>query len=381
MPCPFKGTGDLKRMNLMAAIVAVALAALFADPRLAATAPGAPGLQGQGVSQSQKPAASAGAMAVELSRLEAASDFEALYDLMHPGAKAVVPLEAVVGWYEAFFANQRTEPLTVTGVAFITWTWGVTGETYLNTAQVSFDQPYIENGVRTVQAGTVHLVETDAGWAWFFGASRAFVDEQIGRYLPGAYASFFPNPLDADVNGFWFRTMTANGGEYLPPAGVVGLDAPTLTGCGLADPAEAPAFYCTLDQTIYYDTGFRALVEERAGDFAWVSVVAHEWGHHIQTELGLFNSGPMRANDGTYAVTFELQADCLAGAYTQDAEARGWLDPGDIDEAILLTTAAGDPTGTTVDNPNAHGTSAQRVDAFLTGYQEGLTGCDLDLAA
>ncbi len=194
-------------------------------------------------------------------------------------------------------------------------------------------------------------------------------------------AARFPDLLHAHVDVYWSDRFAESGRSYRPPAGVVGFTTTIDTGCGLADPETETAFYCILDETIYYSVEFRRIIDENIGDFGWVTVVAHEWGHHIQTELGLFNSGPMRANDGTYAVTFELQADCLAGAYTQDAEARGWLDPGDIDEAILLTTAAGDPTGTTVDNPNAHGTSAQRVDAFLTGYQEGLTGCDLDLAA
>jgi len=39
-------------------------------------------------------------VAVALSRLEAAGDFDALYDRMHPDAQAVVPQAAIEGWYK-----------------------------------------------------------------------------------------------------------------------------------------------------------------------------------------------------------------------------------------------------------------------------------------
>ena len=45
----------------------------------------------------------AAAAAREFSVLEAARDFDALYERMHPDARAVVPRSAVVGWYESYF--------------------------------------------------------------------------------------------------------------------------------------------------------------------------------------------------------------------------------------------------------------------------------------
>ena len=41
--------------------------------------------------------------------LEAARDFDALYERMHPDARAVVPRSAVVGWYESFFADRDNQ--------------------------------------------------------------------------------------------------------------------------------------------------------------------------------------------------------------------------------------------------------------------------------
>jgi len=132
-----------------------------------------------------------------------------------------------------------------------------------------------------------------------------------------------------------------------------------------------------LDDTIYYSAEFRAAVEAGVGDFGWVVVVAHEWGHHIQLQLGIDLGVSAAEMGGPPPIELEQQADCLAGAYTEDAEDRGWLEPGDVDEALFMTELAGDPVGTSWDSPGAHGTSDERVDAFLAGYEGGLAACDL----
>lgn len=122
--------------------------------------------------------------AVEISQLEAAEDFDAIYDLLHPDAQAIIPREVVVGWYRDFLANQDAGVLTVTGVSIVSWTWPVTGKTYEATAEVSFIQPYTQNGVTSDAADIVRLVDPGDGRGprWFFGRSREFVDEQIARH-------------------------------------------------------------------------------------------------------------------------------------------------------------------------------------------------------
>ena len=341
----------------------------------------------------------AGAAARAISRLEGAGDYAAVARRMHPDSQAVAPAAAVVGWYEGDLAGRRTAELTVTGVEFVAWTWEVTGRAYPRTAAVSFVQPFWTGGVREDVAGVVHLVEADGNWGWFFGNSRAFVDEQIARFAPAAapaaapapdpeidtvaveYTSAFPL-LDADVDLFWAGAFAARGVPYAPPAGLIGFDEPVRTGCGRAAPEDAAAFYCPADGTIYYVGEFRRLIENRVGDFGWETVVAHEWGHHVQARLGLLGAGTLATDgegDEVLPVEVELQADCLAGAYTRDAERRDWLDGGDLEEALLLTRVAGDPDGTAVDDPDAHGTGEQRVEAFTDGYDDGIAGCDLPL--
>lgn len=117
--------------------------------------------------------------AIFYSKLEALGSFSELYQYMHPDAQRIVPEPAVVGWYSNEFAPNGPGVISVTGVQMMPWTWEVTGTTYPNTAVVSFRQPFA-NG--TVVEDVVRLVEDDGEWRWFFGRSRTFVDEQVGKY-------------------------------------------------------------------------------------------------------------------------------------------------------------------------------------------------------
>lgn len=362
-----------------------------AAPMLPLIAQGAP-------AQADEALLAAEETARELSRLEATRDFEALYERMHPDARAVVPRSAVIGWYESYFANRQTNELTITDAIREPWTWDVTGKTYDDAVTVTFTQPYTVDGVTTEVAGEVHLVPDAEGWGWFFGASRKFVDDQVALFGDDGTATMyalaqgadetepsrevlFPDPLHAHIDAFWAARFQQAGRAYDPPNGVVAFDQPIVTACGRAEPDQEAAFYCVIDQKIYYSSSFRQLIESQIGDFAWVVVVAHEWAHHIQAQQG-FDLGvsPDASHDGA-PIQLEQQADCLAGAYSVDAEKSGWLDPGDIDEALYMTEISGDPPGTAWDDPRAHGSSQDRVDAFLRGYSGSLTACDLDLTA
>jgi predicted metalloprotease len=126
------------------------------------------------------------------------------------------------------------------------------------------------------------------------------------------------------------------------------------------------AFYCPAEEAIYYAPAGLAAHRRRIGDFAPIVVLAHEWGHHLQTLLGIT---PAPGN------TFELHADCLAGAYASDAGQRGLLDPGDITEAVAMSAAAGDPLGLPQDTPGAHGINDDRITAFMRGYLGGIDAC------
>ncbi len=160
-----------------------------------------------------------------------------------------------------------------------------------------------------------------------------------------------------DINRYWAGQVT----NYRPPADVVMVRAPADTDCGRV--TEPNAFYCPPTNKIYWERGFFA-TELRIGDFAPVFILAHEWGHLVQRQLGF-----TRSADGLMSVQLELQADCLAGTYAADARRRNVVEPGDDDEAALSLRKAGDGFDLPWFDTEAHGSSGQRIDAFTWGFE------------
>jgi uncharacterized protein len=151
------------------------------------------------------------------------------------------------------------------------------------------------------------------------------------------------------------------------------------SACGSASTAIGP-FYCPLDRKVYIDLAFYDQLRARfgaPGDFAQAYVIAHEVAHHVQNLTGKLGRG---APD---SITVELQADCLAGAWARDADRRGLLEHGDLDEALTAAAAIGDDTlqrkarGTIQPETWTHGSAAQRRAAFEKGYKSGPGGCGL----
>ena len=165
------------------------------------------------------------------------------------------------------------------------------------------------------------------------------------------------------------------------------------TACGGATTAVGP-FYCPGDQKVYLDLAFFQQLQDElqsSGDFARAYVIAHEVGHHVQNLTGVFartdaarrRGAPMEGASGL-SVRQELQADCYAGVWANHSQQRlQWLQPGDIEEALNAASHIGDDTlqqqaqGRVRPDTFTHGTSAQRVHWFKTGFDSGdMDQCD-----
>jgi hypothetical protein len=197
------------------------------------------------------------------------------------------------------------------------------------------------------------------------GRGSARAEPPRGERQPRRYAIAFPG-VARDLDAFWRNALAALGMGYRAPS-LETLEGPTATACGPAGPGHL-AFYCPAEEAVYVSPAWLNDRGQRIGDFAPVVVLAHEWGHHVQTLLGAA-PGPGTAS--------ELQADCLAGAYAADAGRRGLLDPGDVTEAVALAAAVGDPLGLPQDAPGAHGSNDDRITAFMRGYLGGVPACVL----
>ena len=187
-----------------------------------------------------------------------------------------------------------------------------------------------------------------------------------------------------DVENFWDREFKNDGMTYEFTKTVFFSDA-TSTGCGQASSQTGP-FYCPNDHLVYFDLNFLVQLEEQfgiKGDLATQYIVAHEYGHHVQNLLGTNaqvqqseQNDPGNANK--YSVALELQADCYAGVWANDANQRGLLDNAtEVSEALDAASAVGDDriqqqTQGRVDPESfTHGTAEQRKSWFNRGYTTG----------
>ena len=190
---------------------------------------------------------------------------------------------------------------------------------------------------------------------------EAFLTEVLGR-----------------VDAYWTTTLTQSGyGEPRVGYNWIARGDRVLTGCRHVAGDDA-ALYCPGDDTIYVAQAFadsvlrgvredfpgtRAGQGRAIGDFGVAYIVAHEYAHNVQHELGFFEEGRRLA-----AKPFELQADCMAGAWGNSVYQEGRLKPGDVEEALSTAQAVGDFEYL---SPEHHGTPDERREAWLTGYESG----------
>lgn len=207
-------------------------------------------------------------------------------------------------------------------------------------------------------------------------------DDEIGQFV---------DVVLADTEATWNRIFAAQGADYPEPTLVL-FDQGVQSACGTASSAVGP-FYCPSDQRIYLDLSFFRELRDRfqaPGDFAQGYVIAHEVGHHVQHVLGTMRDfgGYRESGPESQAVRIELQADCYAGIWAHDSEVLGYVEAGDLREALDAASAIGDDNiqrrtqGTVVPETFTHGTAEQRALWFRRGYDGGdPRACDTSTAA
>lgn len=200
----------------------------------------------------------------------------------------------------------------------------------------------------------------------------------------------FVSVVLAETETTWERIFAEQGLRYEKPSLKL-FRGSIRSGCGAASSASGP-FYCPADKSAYIDLAFYDELARRfgaPGDFAQAYVLAHEVGHHVQNLIGVlprFNQMRQsmgQAEENRMSVRVELQADCFAGIWAQDAQDKGLLERGDIEEALNAAKQIGDDTlqrktqGYVVPDSFNHGTSAQRRTWFMRGFETGqLDACD-----
>jgi uncharacterized protein len=206
----------------------------------------------------------------------------------------------------------------------------------------------------------------------------------------------FVSVILADTEDTWGELFRQMGRQYQPPHLVL-FSGAVQSACGFAEAAVGP-FYCPGDRKLYIDLSFYRDLRDKIGapgDFAQAYVIAHEVGHHVQNLLGIAEriqaaqGRRSRTEANALQVRMELQADCLAGVWANNAQrARQILEGGDIEEGMNAAAAIGDDRlqrqaqGRVMPESFTHGSSAQRVRWFKRGIETGDPGqCDTFTAA
>ena len=186
-----------------------------------------------------------------------------------------------------------------------------------------------------------------------------------------------------DVDAYWTKAFKDSG---LPEPRVsyawipAGQTAASACGDESGTLGDSAAAYCPGDDTIYISQKFATDIYNGAldqalpgssqgygrtvGDFSVAYIVAHEYGHQVQDELGLFEQYGQQVP----TMAFELQADCYAGTWAKSANDENRLEDGDVQEALDAALAVGDFD---TSSEGHHGTPEQREEAWNRGFESG----------
>lgn len=189
----------------------------------------------------------------------------------------------------------------------------------------------------------------------------------------------------ADTEDAWHEILKDEGIEYREPKLKI-FKGQVKSGCGIANSGMGP-FYCSRDETLYMDLSFYdSLIKDfgaKEGDFILSYVISHEVGHHVQEVTGIMSqyqelASKMSENErNALTVRLELQADYLAGVVARYQKDKGYLDPGDMEEAISTAWSIGDDAiqkkaqGYVRPESFTHGSSEERVRWYKKGYETG----------
>ncbi|MEZ5281431.1 MAG: neutral zinc metallopeptidase [Acidimicrobiales bacterium] len=204
------------------------------------------------------------------------------------------------------------------------------------------------------------------------------VDKTTRSTLSGAERDDLDRFLQATVDDllvFWTDEYPDVYGARFEPLSAIFPFDPTgnqQISCGQPlDPRilNSNAIYCPPEDYITWDDNF--LIPNFYANFGKAAVgvvLAHEYGHAVQTRGGLDAAPIIR----------DLQADCFAGAWIRraiDGSGQVELGENDLEGAVSGFLLLRDPPGNPTDSQSAHGSAFDRVNAFQSGYTDGAARC------
>ncbi|WP_436886011.1 neutral zinc metallopeptidase [Nocardiopsis dassonvillei] len=195
---------------------------------------------------------------------------------------------------------------------------------------------------------------------------------------PESMGAFLHTVADC-LDDAWGTQFARAGIPFTPPRRVF-WDEPGVSPCRTY-PSQAGAFYCRASASIYI--GVTDVVDKWNGarnGVVYASLLAHEYGHHVQGESGLLEYyheqrelevGSIARNGWTRRS--ELQANCLAGAFLGSVRVGYPLTEEDLDALLTDAEATADREGGP-EKERTHGSAENSVHWTLTGWEEQTPG-------
>ncbi|ETK37404.1 neutral zinc metallopeptidase [Microbispora sp. ATCC PTA-5024] len=171
----------------------------------------------------------------------------------------------------------------------------------------------------------------------------------------------------------WAPALRKVGIAWTPPSYMIA----RTRGRGACGDYPAPGsnvpYYCPSNRTIYASTS--AMTREYGSLGSWngiiISMMAHEYGHHIQNLSGISDSWWERTLDAHsqsermgLSRRHELQATCFGGMFMRSVAASYPITTAQRNTLLWAYTHLGDPPG----GPRDHGTTRSNAAWFRQGY-------------
>ncbi|MFD0889263.1 neutral zinc metallopeptidase, partial [Streptosporangium algeriense] len=182
----------------------------------------------------------------------------------------------------------------------------------------------------------------------------------------------------------WSRILGAQGIDWRPPGYAI------VSGRGRGACGDFPQigsivpYYCPRNGTIYASTGAMSRGSGNSLGYgqivSWhgaiISMMAHEYGHHVQQLTGLSDTWWRRterssSRSGRLALSrrFELQATCFGGMFMRSVAGTYPVTPDKRNMLYYFYSRVGDWPG----YPRDHGTPANNNRWFRQGYEKNKT--------
>ncbi|WP_157102784.1 neutral zinc metallopeptidase [Nocardia vermiculata] len=188
--------------------------------------------------------------------------------------------------------------------------------------------------------------------------------------------AFFAGAADC-LAAAWKPAFEAAGLDFVAPELSVSASTEGITTPCSGSSSNFAAFYCGANQTIYMPIS--QLQTDIFGTHweVYLSVFAHEYGHHIQALSGILSAANKeRGRTGRYSDTglelsrrIELQANCFDGMYFASSTGGRSLTPIQAQNARTDAYGRGDTAG----DMRSHGTTENAGNWWSAGFDQNLT--------